>query len=181
MRISIVTLVVCVAQITAFQVNLSSNPTNRLFNPPSTLSATGESARSKPKYGAGSPRQRSVVVDAVKSEDDAGSQRRRELLFSLLASSVSATLIPSLPAYAEAAKEALIVEEESIANAFKNAVGGKLIIPPMDTRSYDTFTLPNGLKVILCSDPGSNTASAAMDVHVGAASDPDDVPGLAHL
>jgi secreted Zn-dependent insulinase-like peptidase len=94
---------------------------------------------------------------------------------------MSATLIPLFPAYAAATKEASIVEEESIANAFKNAVGGKLIIPPMDTRSYDTFTLPNGLKVILCSDPSSNTASAAMDVHVGAASDPDDVPGLAHL
>ena len=46
---------------------------------------------------------------------------------------------------------------------------------------YDTFTLPNGLKVLLCSDPASTTSAVAMNVHVGACSDPIEIPGLAHF
>jgi len=34
----------------------------------------------------------------------------------------------------------------------------------------------NGLRVLLCSDPTSTSAAAAMDVHVGACADPDEVP-----
>lgn len=127
----------------------------------------------------------------------AESNTRRQLLFSLLASTVttSTTAMIGLKPLVAQAKNALVQEEQvvvataatatasstSVANAFQNALGGKLIIPPLDTRSYDIFTMSNGLKVILCSDASSNTASAAMNVHVGAASDPDSVPGLAHL
>lgn len=127
----------------------------------------------------------------------AESNTRRQLLFSLLASTVttSTTAMIGLKPLVAQAKNALVQEEQvvvataatatasstSVANAFQNALGGKLIIPPLDTRSYDIFTMSNGLKVILCSDASSNTASAAMNVHVGAASDPDSVPGLAHF
>jgi hypothetical protein len=114
---------------------------------------------------------------------------RRQLVFSLLASTIATSttvmigLNPQVAngALGEAAVDATPANTASVANAFQNAKGGKLIIPPLDTRSYEIFTLPNGLRVILCSDPSSNTASAAMNVHVGAASDPDTVPGLAHL
>ncbi|CAM9705052.1 unnamed protein product, partial [Hapterophycus canaliculatus] len=36
-------------------------------------------------------------------------------------------------------------------------------------------------KVLLISDPETKTSAAAMDVHVGHFSDPDDLPGLAHF
>ena len=59
---------------------------------------------------------------------------------------------------------------------------GPIIVPPLDDRKYETFELPgNGLRVLLCSDPSLSMAAAAMDVHVGATSDPDAVPGLAHF
>jgi insulysin len=57
----------------------------------------------------------------------------------------------------------------------------KLMLPPLDDRDFATYILPNGLRVLLCSDPSSNSAGVAMDVHVGACSDPDNVPGLAHF
>ena len=44
-----------------------------------------------------------------------------------------------------------------------------------------SLVLENGLRVLLCSDVSSNEAAAAMDVHVGATSDPTAVPGLAHF
>jgi len=56
-----------------------------------------------------------------------------------------------------------------------------IIKPPLDKRSYSTYTLPNGLKVLLCSDPASAQSAVAMNVHVGACSDPDEIPGLAHF
>jgi secreted Zn-dependent insulinase-like peptidase len=53
-----------------------------------------------------------------------------------------------------------------------------VIRPPLDKRQYETYTLPNGLKVLLCSDPTSTAAAVGMNVHVGACSDPVDIPGL---
>ncbi len=50
----------------------------------------------------------------------------------------------------------------------------------MDDRDYRSIILPNGLRLLLCSDTSTNEAAVAMDVHVGATSDPDQVPGLAH-
>lgn len=116
-------------------------------------------------------------------DGDAESKTRRQLLFSLLASSAISPVLSPTESDAIAAEVAVVTatEEESIADAFKTAAAGKLIIPPMDSRKYEQFQLPNGLKVIICSDPSSNTAAAAMNVHVGAASDPDKVPGLAHF
>lgn len=50
-----------------------------------------------------------------------------------------------------------------------------------DTREYRGIQLPNGLKAILISDPTTDKAGAALDVHVGHLSDPWEVPGLAHF
>lgn len=56
-----------------------------------------------------------------------------------------------------------------------------VIKSPNDDRLYDAFTLANGLKVLVISDPRADKAAAAMDVAVGSDSDPDDRPGLAHF
>ena len=52
---------------------------------------------------------------------------------------------------------------------------------PQDDRSYRYLVLPNGLSVLLCSDPSTDKSSAALDVRVGHLSDPDSLPGLAHF
>jgi insulysin len=50
-----------------------------------------------------------------------------------------------------------------------------------DDRAYRTFTLPNKIQVLCVSDPETDKASAAMDIHIGHLCDPDDLPGLAHF
>ena len=51
---------------------------------------------------------------------------------------------------------------------------------PNDASAYRRFTLPNGMKVLLLSDPKLNVASAAVAVGVGNLSDPAGRQGLAH-
>lgn len=53
--------------------------------------------------------------------------------------------------------------------------------PAQDKRDYRLLTLSNKLRVLLISDPVTDKASAAADIHVGSLSDPDDIPGLAHF
>jgi predicted lipoprotein len=50
-----------------------------------------------------------------------------------------------------------------------------------DDRNYRGLELKNGLKVLLVSDPSTDKAAAAMDVHIGHMSDPPNLPGLAHF
>ncbi len=50
-----------------------------------------------------------------------------------------------------------------------------------DSRQYQSFTLDNGLKVLIISDPETKKAAASLDVFVGSASDPEDRAGLAHF
>ena len=52
---------------------------------------------------------------------------------------------------------------------------------PNDTTEYRRFTLDNGLRVLLVSDPKFNKSAAALAVGVGALSDPRDRQGLAHF
>ncbi|CAI5471466.1 unnamed protein product [Closterium sp. Yama58-4] len=59
--------------------------------------------------------------------------------------------------------------------------GSGILIPRCDQRQYEALELPNGLTVLLISDPETDKAAAAMDVGVGSLSDPDDAPGLAHF
>ncbi len=51
---------------------------------------------------------------------------------------------------------------------------------PNDASAYRRFVLPNGMKVLLLSDPKLNVASAAVAVAVGSLSDPPERQGLAH-
>ncbi|XP_013403642.1 insulin-degrading enzyme [Lingula anatina] len=50
-----------------------------------------------------------------------------------------------------------------------------------DKRLYRGLELTNGMKVLLISDETTDKSAAAMDVHVGHMSDPDNLPGLAHF
>ncbi|KAK5116162.1 hypothetical protein LTR62_008488 [Meristemomyces frigidus] len=52
--------------------------------------------------------------------------------------------------------------------------------PLLDTRSYRVVKLSNELEALLIHDPETDKASGAMDVNVGAFSDSDDLPGMAH-
>jgi insulysin len=57
-----------------------------------------------------------------------------------------------------------------------------VLTSPLDDREYSAYTLEeNGLRVLLVSDPASLEGGAAMTVRVGATSDPDAIPGLAHF
>ncbi|KAI9282259.1 Metalloenzyme, LuxS/M16 peptidase-like protein [Sporodiniella umbellata] len=53
--------------------------------------------------------------------------------------------------------------------------------PASDKRDYRLLKLANELQVLLISDPEADRASAALDVHVGSLSDPENLQGLAHF
>src|SRR5262245_58542228 len=52
---------------------------------------------------------------------------------------------------------------------------------PLDQRQYEVLTLDNGLRALLVSDPDTDMAAAALQVHVGHYADPPDRFGLAHF
>mgnify|MGYP001028431854 CR=1 FL=1 len=51
----------------------------------------------------------------------------------------------------------------------------------IDDRAFRVIVLPNELQALLISDPKTQKAGAAMDVHVGHFADPDEISGLAHF
>ena len=51
----------------------------------------------------------------------------------------------------------------------------------MDRREYRHLKLANAMQVLLISDPDADKGAASMDVSVGFASDPPELPGLAHF
>ncbi len=59
--------------------------------------------------------------------------------------------------------------------------GTTIVKSPADDRDYAAFTLPNGLGVVVVSDPTTDKAAASLDVHVGSGSDPEGREGLAHF
>lgn len=61
------------------------------------------------------------------------------------------------------------------------AASADLIRSPADNRHHEALTLDNGLRVLLVSDPDTNTAAAALNVGIGYFSDPPDRAGLAHF
>jgi len=119
-----------------------------------------------------------IQINKKGKKDAPDNVTRRHLLFSLLASSASASELMgrNLPAYA-----AEIVDGVTPSTIPASVVGAPLIIPPMDKRLHESLTLSNGMKVVLCCDPSSNAAACAIDVHVGAMSDPPNIPGMAHF
>jgi hypothetical protein len=57
---------------------------------------------------------------------------------------------------------------------------GEVIKSESDNRQYRAVVLKNNLKVMLVSDPTTDKAAAAMDVHIGSLTDPWELPGLLH-
>ena len=55
-----------------------------------------------------------------------------------------------------------------------------IIKSPNDSREYLTYTLNNGMEVVLVSDPSLATSAMSLSVGVGQYQDPDDYQGLAH-
>ncbi|MCW4152528.1 insulinase family protein [Halomonas sp. 18H] len=53
-------------------------------------------------------------------------------------------------------------------------------VSPHDDRDYRVVTLDNGLQALLISDNEADKAAASVNVGVGNAQDPEDLPGLAH-
>ena len=103
--------------------------------------------------------------------------RRRLLLLSLLASSTSTISPMRAGAISTSSPSSSIPPTTSSTNSVV-----RIIKPPLDERSYTTFILPtNNLRILLCSDPTTTSAAASMSVHVGACSDPVEIPGLAHF
>ena len=73
----------------------------------------------------------------------------------------------------------------AVANAASSSIDqyvkGEIRKRPTDERQYRALELDNGMRVVLVSDPSSSRSAAALDVNVGAFSDPREVPGLAHF
>ena len=57
----------------------------------------------------------------------------------------------------------------------------EVTVSPNDSRKYRAIRLPNGLTVLLIQDESMEKACASLAVHIGAYSDPFEVPGLAHF
>jgi hypothetical protein len=129
---------------------------DRLLRPMSSLKAEKNNASSMTK-------------EAFPGIDD---RTRRRLVFSLLASS------SVLPTSAWAATKPSSIKDPSSSTTTTDETSERVVRPPLDNRAYFSYTLPNGLKVLLCSDPASTTAAVGMNVHVGACSDPVEIPGL---
>jgi len=112
------------------------------------------------------------------------SAARRRILFSMIATASSIPLMTNVGAavatdYSPEIAGAVTSATAAAAGFF--ASNNEILKSPKDTRNYKAYTLENGLRVLLCSDPSSQEAAAAMDVHVGATSDPPQVQGLAHF
>ena len=52
---------------------------------------------------------------------------------------------------------------------------------PTDTATFRRFTLDNGMRVLLVSDPKFNKSGASLVVNTGQIDDPRDSEGLAHF
>lgn len=107
---------------------------------------------------------------------DPDRQRRRQLVLSLLTAVATTPLAQPATAAVTGLPGSLVVAAATLAAA------AAIVKPPLDDRDYRSLTLAsNGLRVLLVSDPTTLEAAVAMDVHVGATSDPATVPGLAHF
>ena len=73
------------------------------------------------------------------------------------------------------------LKSTTIPEVVTSVINKDIIKSITDKREYKAITLSNGLRALIISDPESSRSAAALDVHVGAMSDPLNVPGLAHF
>ena len=150
------------------------------FSPSALNTNIRAKTSSSPLFAASNDDENVEIVAAI-ANDDIDSRMRRHLVLSLLAtvSAASAAVPFAADATTTTTSSSSNVEASSPITSTSELV--KLLKPPLDQRKYETYELPNGLKVLLCSDPTSTSAAVGMNVHVGACSDPVEVPGLAHF
>lgn len=67
-------------------------------------------------------------------------------------------------------------QNENLPRTFSDFIKSK-----SDSLDYLLKVLPNGLKILMVSDPNSHKSAASMNVNIGSLSDPEDSPGLAHF
>lgn len=82
---------------------------------------------------------------------------------------------------AHAASALLALPAAAVAESPAAAAAAAVIKSPLDAAQYRILRLDNGLTALLVSDPNADKAAAALDVHIGSGSDPDDWNGLAHF
>ncbi len=87
----------------------------------------------------------------------------------LLSTSLLLACLLAAPAHAAPAPDAVDV-----------ATIAPRVAAPNDLSTYRRFVLPNGMAVLLLSDPKLNVSSASVAVGVGSLADPPTRPGLAH-
>jgi insulysin len=73
------------------------------------------------------------------------------------------------------------IDQSGVDQGVFDSTRGTLAKSPNDARDYRALTLPNGLKVLLVSDPTAEKAAAAVDIDAGSNSDPAAFPGLTHF
>lgn len=88
--------------------------------------------------------------------------------------SISRTMAAQYSAQSSQSSPSTLVDSDT-------SVASGVIKRSSDERDYLPVTLSNGMRVLLISDPATVRAAAALDVHVGSFSDPDDLQGLAHF
>ena len=75
----------------------------------------------------------------------------------------------------------LVQPRDAAADLFVLEQTDKVKSPPRDKKQYRWLRASNGLRVLLVHDPDTEKAAAALEVHAGHFSDPDERPGLAHF
>ena len=108
-----------------------------------------------------------------------GSDRRKfKVLLNVLGGAAMATTVG---AFSSLASEQGTTIEYAGAESLFEPLSEEVRKSQGDDREYKAVTLSNGLRVLLIQDPTANLAAAAMDVHVGSTSDPENIQGLAHF
>ncbi len=98
---------------------------------------------------------------------------------------LATTLLHSETHNTETAMTRAAVQEMPVAQAtyqeISDASGLVYLNPDLKERRTAKIRLPNGLEVLLISDPGADQSSACMAVEAGSWSDPAEYPGMAHF
>lgn len=95
---------------------------------------------------------------------DVDSATRRRLVLSLIASSSLAPLVSNAVTLSSSSNTIAADTAAASAATQYDDKTYTVIKPPLDKREYLTYTMPNGLNVLLVSDPASTTAACAMNV-----------------
>ncbi|CAM9761157.1 unnamed protein product [Pylaiella littoralis] len=124
-----------------------------------------------------------IDLDEIFGGSGTGGGVTRRAFFNTLGSAGAAAAAWAAVAGSTTAATGAPVADRNSAYAEGSRAGvfGEVVKSPNDPRSYRAISLASGMKVLLISDPETKTSAAAMDVHVGHFSDPDDLPGLAHF